>query len=600
MATPHVVGCGGALPPAATPTRPRRQVASAITGGATPGQGHERRDRLAQPAARTSSSSEPRAPGAPALTATGAPGKVAHLAGPHRRPTAARRSPRTRCYRGAVGRERGPHPDHDAVRARRRQLRRHHRGARDAVLVPGRGGEHGRRDALRRADRHRRSRPTAPAAPVLAATAGNGHVQLSWPLPADGGSPLTGFTVARGTTSGGETTLTTLGRVGHVVRRHDRHQRHDLLLQGHRATTASVRHAVERGERDAAHVERRVLPAHAGARSWTRAPATARPARRSAGGVARSLQVTGRGGVPASGVSAVVMNVTVTNPSVASHVTVWPSGTIPNASEPQLRGRPDQAQPGHRRGERQRQGQLPTRRRFRRSHRRRRGVLRRRHRRRRERRALLAAGAVPHPRLARRHRRIHARGGAASTRDLTLTGVPNDADRGRAQRHRHQPDRGDVRHALAVGVGAAQPGVEPQRGARADHAQPGDRRHREQPQGEPLQRRRHHRLRRRRGRLVRRHHRRQGSSRPRPRRVACSTRGSATAFSSPWTANQTRDLTVAGNGPVPGDADRGGDERDRHQPDRRRLRHHVPLGRSRARIPPRTSTSCPARRCRTW
>src|SRR4029077_14588599 len=52
---------------------------------------------------------------------------------------------------------------------------------------------------------------TAPATPLLTATAGNGHVQLTWPLPGNGGSALTGFTVARGTTSGGEITLTTLG-----------------------------------------------------------------------------------------------------------------------------------------------------------------------------------------------------------------------------------------------------------------------------------------------------------------------------------------------------------------------------------------------------
>ena len=51
----------------------------------------------------------------------------------------------------------------------------------------------------------------APDAPVLVATGGNGHVQLSWNIPADGGSALTGFTVLRGTTAGGESTLTPLG-----------------------------------------------------------------------------------------------------------------------------------------------------------------------------------------------------------------------------------------------------------------------------------------------------------------------------------------------------------------------------------------------------
>ena len=40
-----------------------------------------------------------------------------------------------------------------------------------------------------------------------------------------------------------------------------------------------------------------------------------------------SLQVTGKGGVPASGVSAVVVNVTAVTPTAAGFLTVWPSGT---------------------------------------------------------------------------------------------------------------------------------------------------------------------------------------------------------------------------------------------------------------------------------
>jgi hypothetical protein len=49
--------------------------------------------------------------------------------------------------------------------------------------------------------------------------------------------------------------------------------------------------------------------------------------------VTRSLQVTGVGGVPASGVSAVALNVTVTNPTAPSFLTVWPAGaTQPTAS----------------------------------------------------------------------------------------------------------------------------------------------------------------------------------------------------------------------------------------------------------------------------
>jgi hypothetical protein len=39
------------------------------------------------------------------------------------------------------------------------------------------------------------------------------------------------------------------------------------------------------------------------------------------------VQITGRGGVAPNGVSAVVMNVTVTQPTDTSHLTIWPTGT---------------------------------------------------------------------------------------------------------------------------------------------------------------------------------------------------------------------------------------------------------------------------------
>ena len=50
-------------------------------------------------------------------------------------------------------------------------------------------------------------------------------------------------------------------------------------------------------------------------------------------GATVDVQVTGRGGVPASGVSTVVMNVTVTGPTADGYLTVYPSGAArPNAS----------------------------------------------------------------------------------------------------------------------------------------------------------------------------------------------------------------------------------------------------------------------------
>ena len=52
-----------------------------------------------------------------------------------------------------------------------------------------------------------------------------------------------------------------------------------------------------------------------------------------AGGSAISVQVTGQGGVPASGVGAVVLNVTAVNPTAGSYLSVYPNGSsVPTAS----------------------------------------------------------------------------------------------------------------------------------------------------------------------------------------------------------------------------------------------------------------------------
>ncbi|SCL22238.1 hypothetical protein GA0070616_2499 [Micromonospora nigra] len=57
------------------------------------------------------------------------------------------------------------------------------------------------------------------------------------------------------------------------------------------------------------------------------------PAGRIGAGGKRDLQVAGRGGVPAAGAGAVVLNVTVTGPTAASFVTAWPTGEArPTAS----------------------------------------------------------------------------------------------------------------------------------------------------------------------------------------------------------------------------------------------------------------------------
>lgn len=57
------------------------------------------------------------------------------------------------------------------------------------------------------------------------------------------------------------------------------------------------------------------------------------PAAKVEPGASIDLQITGRGGIPASGVTAVALNVTAAEPTATSYLTVWPTGdTRPNAS----------------------------------------------------------------------------------------------------------------------------------------------------------------------------------------------------------------------------------------------------------------------------
>ena len=57
---------------------------------------------------------------------------------------------------------------------------------------------------------------SAPDAPVLSATGGTNKIDLTWAAPADGGSPITGYQVSRGTTPGGETPLASTTTTGYT------------------------------------------------------------------------------------------------------------------------------------------------------------------------------------------------------------------------------------------------------------------------------------------------------------------------------------------------------------------------------------------------
>ncbi len=117
-----------------------------------------------------------------------------------------------------------------------------------------------------------------PDAPTLWASGANSLVHLTWTTPADGGSPLTGFAIYRGTSPGGEapSPIATVGAGATTFDDGSRGERHHLLLRGRRGERGRP-DALARGVGDAAHVAGRVLPARPGA-----APRHARGQRRAA------------------------------------------------------------------------------------------------------------------------------------------------------------------------------------------------------------------------------------------------------------------------------------------------------------------------------
>ena len=167
--------------------------------------------------------------------------------------------------------------------------------------------------------------PTVPAAPVLTATAGSGSVHLSWSVPANGGSAITGYRVYRSTSSGTESFL--VAPVGTGTTFDDNTVVNGTTYWYQVSAVNSAGEGLRSAEKSATPqaplntyfplVPARVLDTRTG----NGAPLVPLGADASL-----DLVVTGRGGVPASGVSAVVLNVTVTNPTAPSFLTAWPTG----------------------------------------------------------------------------------------------------------------------------------------------------------------------------------------------------------------------------------------------------------------------------------
>ena len=174
---------------------------------------------------------------------------------------------------------------------------------------------------------------TVPTAPTgVAAVPGDGAATVTWAAPAsNGGAPVTGYVVTpfEGTTARpAQTFQSTVTNQTLTGLTNGSSYAFKVAAVNSAGTgpqsAASAPVLLDPGARYNALPPARLLDT----RSGTGAPASKVAAR----GVI-DLQITGRGGVPVSGVSAVVLNVTVTEPSTGGYLTAWPAGeAMPLAS----------------------------------------------------------------------------------------------------------------------------------------------------------------------------------------------------------------------------------------------------------------------------
>jgi Fibronectin type III domain len=153
--------------------------------------------------------------------------------------------------------------------------------------------------------------PAAPTAPV--ALAGEASATVSWTTPA--GGAVTGYTVtaspggATATAAGNATSATVLGLTDATS--------YTFVV----TATNSVGTSPPSATSNSAIPGRGAYQALPPARILdTRAGTALGP------GGSLNVQVTGHGGVPSAGVSAVVLNVTATNTTAAGYLMVWPAG----------------------------------------------------------------------------------------------------------------------------------------------------------------------------------------------------------------------------------------------------------------------------------